>query len=1322
VTGAKLQRLEPEDGREAERERLRLRYVLVVWGEKYIERYFDSAFPTHLSAKNLPELAYRHDLSFAILTREADSKAFERNPRFAQMKRLGPVEFIAIDDLLSHAGVFTVTLTLAFTRAIRAAGDEATGINFIFMNADFILADGTLATVARRLEAGAKAVMTASPRAIAEEVGPIVAKLPADDDGSITLKPRQAVKMVLSAPHPMVFAKQPDRQVIHTTVPNQYFWFVDPNTLLARSFLMFMLAVRPKRAHYRATSYCDYSLISDLVDEDDISVIDDSDDGFILELQSGNQEIDTVRLGALKESDAIQHLGEWTTAHHRSIAQYDLVFHSGPLPDQLPQARKAARAFINRLLAALPSPIDPHAHPYWIGGVHAWQFHRPGVPLPDEVDTSRLMQIGGMAAPVDQAHLPQPSADGAEVPASAGRNQRRVSLRRRIGGRVYRGLYETVRPLRAALLAEPFQGDLTPVLDHISEGGRAEQTVWLAGLASLDAWRLLGLRGCREMPPTWHEPEDDLMLPVESRLLVYLTDNRMEQVSAGFKLAHSVASSGGRAAIIVERQDRSAVEFNQDLLQALMACDPATVRYAKSQLRDDEGFDKARDQFAGSLAQLRQAPSPLRLARAGIEFSRLAYAQARLRWTRRRLSPKSKKTVPGVVFLIENQGTEQTTMRRIGQAVGQSFGELVKGREGAMDEPRVDGESGDIVALMPDSRKKEAAGLIAEVMRSEPDAAGRLAHFVLMFAQDMSDDQQILLATLDVAEHQPLLQSGSLFLNLGHLLIAKDLAQPAMRAYLKSNALVPNNKWHAGQRLLDYVVQQRPDAAVLTVICESLDAATDFVVPDLNAAIVRRGVELEDFDLARLDGLARSIGWQRLSEIGHALVTKGQHQAALRAYDVATMISPDEIQLRMQMGSTQFLAGNYIAAEREWALTAYMRGNTRSRWGLGESGVRFLGESWFAAIGHVAYIDTYVKSVELGWRPRLRTVCTMNNANPPPGASLLRRWSEYIDVISVTQDPSPVERKLIGYPTAEGEDEALHKQRRSSLTEEFYFGPDGEGRTRWYAPLGAEVERAWKAAGRGPLLHISDDERSKSRRMLAQVFGLPEDAWFVGLHVREPGFHAAWHKHHPGTRHADIAAYDRVIDFVTRAGGWVVRLGDRSMTPISPRPQVIDYATSSFRNFDLDVFLCATCTYFIGTNSGLSLLPPLFGRRCVLTNWSPVAIPNWYLDDIYIPKLVRNVAQDRHLTFKEMFGSKAGWTQWRRDYADGVEAIEDNDPADLLDAVRELHDEVVNGLPLPADAQALADRFNELAVAGGSYVGSRIGTRFATKYKHLLDG
>ena len=72
--------------------RLQLRYVLVVWGEAYIDRYFESAFPTHLSPNNLPALARDHDLSFAVLTRAQDQEIFKGHAQYDRLRRLGKVE------------------------------------------------------------------------------------------------------------------------------------------------------------------------------------------------------------------------------------------------------------------------------------------------------------------------------------------------------------------------------------------------------------------------------------------------------------------------------------------------------------------------------------------------------------------------------------------------------------------------------------------------------------------------------------------------------------------------------------------------------------------------------------------------------------------------------------------------------------------------------------------------------------------------------------------------------------------------------------------------------------------------------------------------------------------------------------------------------------------------------------------------------------------------------------------------------------------------------------------------------------------------------
>ncbi len=632
--------------------RLKVRYVLAVWGEKYIDRYFESAFPSHLSAGNLPAVAREHDLAFTVLTREVDREVLERHPRYPALRALGPVEVITIDDLLSHPGVFTVTLTLAFTRAMRAAGPAAVDTCFMFMNADFLLADGTLATAARRIADGARAVLAASPRTIAEDVGPRVAALPKDSDGALTLPPRDAVAMALAAPHAMVLAKQPRIGLMHSEQANQYFWFHDEHTLLARSFIMFMLAVRPKRAGYRATSYCDYTLVADLTDPADVSVIDDSDDGFILELQSRTQEIGTVRLGPLTPDAAAAHLAAWTNDHHRDIARHDLVFHSRDLPADLWRTRHEAQDYIDRLLRQLPQPVDQHRHPWWIGGLDAWRFHRPGDPLPAEVapfpsvnDTSTVGDDGTRApgsAPVGAV----------EEPARLGPSPGKL-------GRVVRRVYDASLPVRSALLAEPARGDLTPLLAGVLSRRNGPGLVVVCGervplLRTRFPWRRF-----RYVDTTRFVPAD--LGPVERgcRLIVSLSDEMLDRLPAALALADHAARQGAVPAIAIQRRSLSADEFNLALTHALAECHPLHIRRARSMLRESDGFASSRSRFQASLAALREAPDTRRLARTGFDTLRLAGAQLRLRWPGMLRPNLASATIPGGVILLDTSQAER---------------------------------------------------------------------------------------------------------------------------------------------------------------------------------------------------------------------------------------------------------------------------------------------------------------------------------------------------------------------------------------------------------------------------------------------------------------------------------------------------------------------------------------------------------------------------------------------------------------------------------------------------------------------------------------
>jgi putative glycosyltransferase (TIGR04372 family) len=457
-----------------------------------------------------------------------------------------------------------------------------------------------------------------------------------------------------------------------------------------------------------------------------------------------------------------------------------------------------------------------------------------------------------------------------------------------------------------------------------------------------------------------------------------------------------------------------------------------------------------------------------------------------------------------------------------------------------------------------------------------------------------------------------------------------------------------------------------------------------------------------------------------LKEMGNAALARGRHKLAREVYGVALNQKPEDLLLRLQIGVTAFLEGNYPECEKWFASLEHCKRFELSRWEMAASQYRVLDRTWTLAIGHVAFLDTYIKAARLGWLPEKTALLAYDPLIPPSGWPLFRYFAQYLKILPSSSPEEAVDAVVHG-ADFKRLSRGSRDQIRAALSQSFWFGPDTSGRARWFAPHAAAVEAAWRATQTGPLVAPSAEDRFEFRRVMKEVYGLPIDAWFVVLHVREPGYHAAWHKHHPGTRNADIRTYDKVIDFVLAQGGWIVRGGDPSMSKIRPRDRVIDYATSPRRSPEIDILLCAECTYFVGTNSGFSVVPPVFGKRCALTNWSPIGIPNWYLDDIFIPKLVRSRQKGRYLTFTELFSSVAGWSQFMRDFKNGL-VIDDNTPDDLLAVVEELHAEVFGPRRdvSQKDIERL-QRFNEIAIAHGGYLGSRISYSFLDKYEELLQ-
>jgi len=112
-------------------------------------------------------------------------------------------------------------------------------------------------------------------------------------------------------------------------------------------------------------------------------------------------------------------------------------------------------------------------------------------------------------------------------------------------------------------------------------------------------------------------------------------------------------------------------------------------------------------------------------------------------------------------------------------------------------------------------------------------------------------------------------------------------------------------------------------------------------------------------------------------------------------------------------------------------------------------------------------------------------------------------------------------------------------------------------------------------------VYLSDRKKAAGKRECRRM-SLPDDAWFVCLHVREGG----WHKDLMDERNASIGNYLEAIREVTSRGGWVVRMGDASMTRLPPMERVIDYPFTPSKSYAMDLYLIAECRAYIGMQSG----------------------------------------------------------------------------------------------------------------------------------------
>ena len=343
--------------------------LLPLWGYRFIQQFLEFSLPTLLAPGNIPALAKDLPCRFVLMTRVEDLPLIREHPSWRQLARTCEIEFQPIDDLVTD-GNHTATITLAYARAVRSTGEAMLDTCFIFLVSDYIIADGSLRSVLARVQDGASGVQAGNFQIVAEDAIPLLRERVDSASPALALSARELLGWSLEHLHPATTANIVNFQLTHNAHTNRLFWRIDENTLIGRFYLMHMIGVRPEVTDFVTGASCDYSFIPEMCPSNNVAVLTDSDEYFVVEMQPRDHEAKHLNWGPHDPKKLADSLSEWTTARHRENVQSTLIYHRGPIPDSLAENVKEADAFleiVSRNLSSAPKPF--RHHPYWIGSI-----------------------------------------------------------------------------------------------------------------------------------------------------------------------------------------------------------------------------------------------------------------------------------------------------------------------------------------------------------------------------------------------------------------------------------------------------------------------------------------------------------------------------------------------------------------------------------------------------------------------------------------------------------------------------------------------------------------------------------------------------------------------------------------------------------------------------------------------------------------------------------------------------------------------------------------------------------------------------------------
>ncbi len=435
----------------------------------------------------------------------------------------------------------------------------------------------------------------------------------------------------------------------------------------------------------------------------------------------------------------------------------------------------------------------------------------------------------------------------------------------------------------------------------------------------------------------------------------------------------------------------------------------------------------------------------------------------------------------------------------------------------------------------------------------------------------------------------------------------------------------------------------------------------------------------------------KSIYIRTLCGYAYRLLHRGKFNRSIYIADRVLLITEDSLILDF-LSPIYRLNGDLKKSVEVSTKAEQLRREIAKSHQLDKLNIRVFSRS-FTSVGHTALIDIFLKAQVLGIIKRKNNIILgelSSFANP----CLMKYWENHCRLIDnqkivnyLTKITYPIEENLASFECSDGKILNL---------EEFAM----------------KTQLQWESENRNHLINLTDEHKKRGYELLHKI-GVPKGGWFCGLHVREGNDDLS------AIRNAKISSYMLAIEEISKMGGWVIRLGDKSMQHhYAPGLNYIDYVFSEHQSDWMDVFIWSEGRFFIGTGSGPSAIPICFGKPVAFSNWGPLGKRQWGKIDLFLPKIYVYKSTQIPLTMEERLYSHFAYHEsYKALESMGVEVL-DNSPEEIKDLISEMYTKINSNQNLTPRQILQKKRFANLSIAHNVYP-SDLANAFIDRYPNF---